>query len=167
MKTRRYACPAQRGFPLRPAPELVAQRSFPAALAESFRPARGLSLASRGCALTVHKTQGVTVDRAHMVAEEMSGREWSYVAASRMRIASAKVSVYMLTAPVMAERGKRSGPRGGVTGHRARTREEFKMKSMLGIASLFVALASTAVVPGTANAATIYACQTPGGTSRS
>jgi Ti-type conjugative transfer relaxase TraA len=38
-----------------------------------------------GYALTVHKSQGATVDRAHVVAGEMTGREWSYVAASRAR----------------------------------------------------------------------------------
>lgn len=38
-----------------------------------------------GYALTVHKSQGATVDRAHVVAGEITGREWSYVAASRAR----------------------------------------------------------------------------------
>ena len=38
-----------------------------------------------GYALTVHKAQGATVDRAHVVAGEMTGREWSYVATSRAR----------------------------------------------------------------------------------
>ncbi len=38
-----------------------------------------------GYALTVHKSQGATVDRAHVVAGEMTGREWTYVAATRAR----------------------------------------------------------------------------------
>jgi Ti-type conjugative transfer relaxase TraA len=38
-----------------------------------------------GYALTVHKSQGTTVDRAHVVAGEMTGREWTYVAATRAR----------------------------------------------------------------------------------
>lgn len=38
-----------------------------------------------GYALTVHKSQGATVDRAHVVAGEITGREWTYVAASRAR----------------------------------------------------------------------------------
>lgn len=36
-------------------------------------------------ALTTHKAQGATFDRAHVVIGELSGREWSYVAASRAR----------------------------------------------------------------------------------
>ena len=40
-----------------------------------------------GYAVTVHKSQGSTVDRAHVLAAEngMSSREWSYVSASRAR----------------------------------------------------------------------------------
>lgn len=39
-----------------------------------------------GYAVTTHKAQGVTVDRAYVLANEyMSGQEWSYVAASRSR----------------------------------------------------------------------------------
>lgn len=38
-----------------------------------------------GYATTVHKAQGATVDRVHAVVGEHSGREWSYVAASRNR----------------------------------------------------------------------------------
>lgn len=39
-----------------------------------------------GYAVTVHKSQGATVDRAYVLAHEsMSGQEWSYVAASRSR----------------------------------------------------------------------------------
>jgi Ti-type conjugative transfer relaxase TraA len=39
-----------------------------------------------GYAVTAHKSQGVTVDRAHVLLHDgMSDREWSYVAASRSR----------------------------------------------------------------------------------
>ena len=38
-----------------------------------------------GYASTAHKAQGATVDRVHAVVGENSGREWSYVAASRNR----------------------------------------------------------------------------------
>ncbi|WP_343794265.1 ATP-binding domain-containing protein, partial [Dokdonella soli] len=39
-----------------------------------------------GYALTVHKAQGVSVERAYVLAHEsMSAREWSYVAGSRAR----------------------------------------------------------------------------------
>ena len=38
-----------------------------------------------GYALTAHKAQGATFDRAHVVVGTFSGREWSYVAASRAR----------------------------------------------------------------------------------
>ncbi|NOR70362.1 MAG: relaxase domain-containing protein [Methylomarinum sp.] len=39
-----------------------------------------------GYAVTVHKSQGATVDRAYVLADErMSGQEWSYVAMSRSR----------------------------------------------------------------------------------
>lgn len=38
-----------------------------------------------GYCLTTHKAQGVTVDRAHVVAGDMTGREWSYVSATRSR----------------------------------------------------------------------------------
>ena len=38
-----------------------------------------------GYASTVHKAQGATVDRVHAVVGEHTGREWSYVAASRNR----------------------------------------------------------------------------------
>ena len=34
-------------------------------------------------ALTAHKAQGVTVERAHVLAGEITGKEWAYVAASR------------------------------------------------------------------------------------
>lgn len=41
---------------------------------------------SHGYAMTVHKSQGDTVDRVYALADErMSGREWSYVAMSRSR----------------------------------------------------------------------------------
>ncbi len=41
---------------------------------------------AHGYALTAHKSQGVTVDHAHILASEvMSDREWSYVAVSRAR----------------------------------------------------------------------------------
>lgn len=45
----------------------------------------GYTHIDHGYAATVHKSQGATVDRAHVVAGEMSGREWSYVAGSRNR----------------------------------------------------------------------------------
>jgi Ti-type conjugative transfer relaxase TraA len=38
-----------------------------------------------GYATTVHKAQGATVDTAHVLAGEMTGKEWSYVAGSRHR----------------------------------------------------------------------------------
>jgi len=39
-----------------------------------------------GYAITAHKSQGITLDHAHvMIDESMSDREWSYVAASRSR----------------------------------------------------------------------------------
>ena len=38
-----------------------------------------------GYATTAHKSQGATVDRVHALVGEQSGREWSYVAASRNR----------------------------------------------------------------------------------
>lgn len=41
-----------------------------------------------GYAVTAHKAQGATVDRAHVLATEAvmpTGREWGYVAASRHR----------------------------------------------------------------------------------
>lgn len=39
-----------------------------------------------GYALTVHKAQGASVERAYVLAHEsMSAREWSYVAGSRAR----------------------------------------------------------------------------------
>lgn len=38
---------------------------------------------SHGYATTVHKAQGLSVDRAHVLAGNQTGREWSYVAASR------------------------------------------------------------------------------------
>ena len=40
-----------------------------------------------GYAVTVHKAQGSTVDRAHVVAAEqgLASREWAYVAGSRHR----------------------------------------------------------------------------------
>lgn len=38
---------------------------------------------SHGYATTVHKAQGLSVDRAHVLAGDQTGREWSYVAASR------------------------------------------------------------------------------------
>jgi hypothetical protein len=38
-----------------------------------------------GYATTVHKSQGATVDTAHLLAGEHTGREFSYVAASRAR----------------------------------------------------------------------------------
>lgn len=39
-----------------------------------------------GYAVTAHKSQGMTVDRAHVLASDsMSNREWAYVAASRAR----------------------------------------------------------------------------------
>ncbi|HFQ92090.1 MAG TPA: hypothetical protein ENK29_04345, partial [Chromatiales bacterium] len=42
-----------------------------------------------GYAVTAHKSQGVTVDHAHVLIHEgMSDREWSYVAASRSREAT-------------------------------------------------------------------------------
>jgi hypothetical protein len=43
------------------------------------------SRALHGHALSVHKAQRVSVDRAHVLAGERSRREWSYVAASRAR----------------------------------------------------------------------------------
>ena len=46
---------------------------------------REYSHMEHGYALSVHKAQGASVDRAHVLAGEMSGREWSYVAASRAR----------------------------------------------------------------------------------
>lgn len=46
---------------------------------------RGLSI-DHGYAMSCHKSQGVTVDRAYvLVSETMSDREWSYVAGSRAR----------------------------------------------------------------------------------
>jgi ATP-dependent exoDNAse (exonuclease V) alpha subunit len=38
---------------------------------------------SHGYATTVHKAQGLSVDRAHVLVGNQTGREWSYVAASR------------------------------------------------------------------------------------
>jgi len=38
-----------------------------------------------GYASTVHKSQGATIDTAHVLAGEMTGKEWSYVAGSRHR----------------------------------------------------------------------------------
>ncbi len=39
-------------------------------------------------AMTTHKSQGATLDTAHIVAGEMTAREWSYVAATRAREAT-------------------------------------------------------------------------------
>jgi len=44
---------------------------------------------SHGYAITAHRAQGVTVDHAFVLADDrMSGREWSYVAASRARLST-------------------------------------------------------------------------------
>lgn len=45
----------------------------------------GYTHIDHGYAATAHKSQGSTVDRAHVIAGGMSGREWSYVAGSRNR----------------------------------------------------------------------------------
>lgn len=75
----------------------------------------GYSHIDHGYAATVHKSQGATVDRAHVIAGEMSGREWSYVAGSRNR---EEVHFYATTdqlKPLEREQGKgKDVERGGV-----------------------------------------------------
>ncbi len=57
-----------------------------------------------GYALTVHKSQGVTVDRAHLVAGDQTGREWTYVGATRAR---EETRIYTSSEHILAdERGR-------------------------------------------------------------
>jgi len=65
--------------------------------------ASGYNHVDHGYALTVHKAQGATVDRAHVVAGGITGREWTYVAASRAR---EETRVYTTTDQLGREAGQ-------------------------------------------------------------
>lgn len=62
----------------------------------------GYSHIDHGYAATVHKSQGATVDRTHVIAGDMSAREWSYVAGSRHR---EEVHFYATADRLKSERG--------------------------------------------------------------
>ena len=55
------------------------EREFP------IKHSTGYTHYDHGYCLTTHKSQGQTLDRVRVVAGDMTGREWSYVAASRAR----------------------------------------------------------------------------------